>query len=241
MTTISHWLSRGCVNRVTRKLMLSGEERYVAIILDIETVAIDGAADLAEPVTPPANYKDPVKIAAYVAEKQAEQTSRAALYPWTARVVAVGIIDGDQAEHVLTAADEAEETALLRQVWQLALDHKEGLLASIIGYNHLAFDLPVLLARSALLGVKAPPVSLDRYRTPCVDLMAKLTWNGAIQARSLKWFARRFGLPVDDTISGSDIAALYTAGDWAGIKSHVLSDIRLTLALAERLGHWRSR
>ena len=43
----------------------------------------------------------------------------------------------------------------------------------------------------------------------------------------------------DDTISGSDIAGLYAAGDWAGIKSHVLSDIRLTRALAERLGHWR--
>jgi predicted PolB exonuclease-like 3'-5' exonuclease len=211
----------------------------MAIILDIETVGIDGAADLAEPVTAPANWKDPVKIAAYVAEKQAEQTSRAALYPWTARIVAVGIIDGDQVEHVLTAADEAEEAALLRQVWQLALDHKEGLVASIIGYNHLAYDLPVLLARSALLGVKAPPVSLDKYRTPCVDLMLRLTWNGAIQARSLKWFARRFGLPVDDTISGSDIAGLYAAGDWTGIKSHVLSDIRLTRALAERLGHWR--
>ena len=93
----------------------------MAIILDIETVAIDGAADLAEPVTAPANWKDPAKIAAYVAEKQAEQTSRAALYPWTARVVAVGIIDGDQVEHVLTAADEAEEAELLRQVGQTAV------------------------------------------------------------------------------------------------------------------------
>lgn len=213
----------------------------MAIILDIETVAIDGAADLAEPVQAPANYKDAAKIAAYVAERQAEQVTKAALYPWTARVVAVGVIDADQVEHVLTAADDDEERELLRQVWQLALDHREGLLASIIGYNHLAFDLPVLLARSTILGVKAPAISLDKYRTPCVDLMARLTWNGAIQARSLKWFARRFGIPVDDTISGSDIAALHAAGDWTGIRSHVLSDIRLTRALAERLGHWRSR
>ena len=213
----------------------------MAIILDIETVAIDGAADLAEPVQAPANYKDAAKIAAYVAEKQAEQVSRAALYPWTARVVAVGVIDADQVEHVLTAADDDEERAVLQQVWQLALDHREGLTASIIGYNHLAFDLPVLLARSIVLGVKAPAMSLDKYRSPHVDLMARLTWNGAIAARSLKWFARRFGIPVDDTISGSDIAALYAAGDWAGIRSHVLSDIRLTRALAERLGHWRSR
>lgn len=213
----------------------------MAIILDIETVAVDDAADLAEPVTAPANYKDATKIAAYVAERQAEQVSRAALYPWTARVVAVGVIDGDQVEHVLTAADAAAEAELLRQVWALALDHREGLTASIIGFNHLSYDLPVLLARSLVLNVKPPAMSLDKYRSPHVDLMQRLTWNGAIQARSLKWFARRFGLPVDDTISGSDIAALYAAGDWAGIKSHVLSDIRLTRALAERLGHWRSR
>jgi hypothetical protein len=211
----------------------------MAIILDIETVAIDGAADLAEPVSAPANYKDPAKIAAYVAEKQAEQTSRAALYPWTTRVIAVGVIDGDDREHVLTAADEAQEADLLRQVWQMALDHKEGLTASIIGFNHLSYDLPVLLARSVLLGVKAPAISLDKYRTPAVDLMLRLTWNGAIAARSLKWFARRFGLPVDDTISGADIAGLYAAGDWVGIQSHVLSDIRLTRELAVRLGHWR--
>lgn len=213
----------------------------MAIILDIETVAVDDAAALAEPVTAPANYKDAAKIAAYVAERQAEHVSRAALYPWTARVVAVGVIDGDQAEHVLTAADEAAEAELLRQVWALALDHREGLTASIIGFNHLSYDLPVLLARSTLLGVRPPAMSLDKYRSPHVDLMQRLTWNGAIQARSLKWFARRFGLRVDDTISGGDIAALYAAGDWAGITSHVRSDIRLTRALAERLGHWRSR
>jgi len=213
----------------------------MAIILDIETVAADGVAELAEPVSAPSNWKDPEKIAAYIAEKQAEQTSRAALYPWTARVVAVGVIDADQGEHILTAADEAAEADMLRQVWQLALDHKEGLTASIVGFNHLAYDLPVLLSRSALLGVKAPAMSLDKYRSPHVDLMQRLTYNGAIPARGLKWFARRFGLPVDDTISGADIGGLYAAGDWIGIRSHVLSDIRLTRALAERLGVWRSR
>ena len=213
----------------------------MAIILDIETVAADGVAELAEPVSAPSNWKDPEKIAAYIADKQAEQTSRAALYPWTARVVAVGVIDADQGEHILTAADEAAEADMLRQVWQLALDHKEGLTASIVGFNHLAYDLPVLLSRSALLGVKAPAMSLDKYRSPHVDLMQRLTYNGAIPARGLKWFARRFGLPVEDTISGADIGGLYASGDWIGIRSHVLSDIRLTRALAERLGHWRSR
>jgi predicted PolB exonuclease-like 3'-5' exonuclease len=209
------------------------------IILDIETVAIPDAAALAEPVSAPANYRDAAKIAAYIAEKQAEQVSRAALYPWTTRVVAVGIIDETNTEHVLTAGTAAEEAVLLAQVWTLCREHSQGLVHSIIGFNHLSYDLPVLLARSILLDVKAPAISLDKYRTPHVDLMLRLTWNGGIQARSLKWFARRFGLVVDDTISGSDIAALYAAGDWAGIKSHVLSDIRLTRALAERLGHWR--
>jgi hypothetical protein len=44
----------------------------VRIVLDIETVGLPDAASYMEPVTAPANYKDPEKIAAYVAERHAE-------------------------------------------------------------------------------------------------------------------------------------------------------------------------
>lgn len=208
----------------------------MAIVLDLETVAIDGAAALAEPVSAPANYKDPEKIAAYIAEAQRAQLDKAALYPWTARIVALGYVDTDGDETIVCCQDEAQEAAALAAFWPATWNSDERFTRPIIGFNHRAFDLPVLLARSLLLGVKAPLLNLDRYRTPHTDLMEKLTWFGAIPARSLTWYAKRFGLGVADTVKGSDIARLVADGQWDAVTAHCRSDVRLTRALAERLG-----
>jgi hypothetical protein len=58
----------------------------------------------------------------------------------------------------------------------------------------------------------------------------------AIMPRSLKAFCKRFGIPVDDDVDGKDIPELVAAGKWELVKSHVVSDVRLTLALAQRVG-----
>jgi hypothetical protein len=94
----------------------------------------------------------------------------------------------------------------------------------------------VLLSRSRLLGVRAPDLNLDRYRSPHPDLLQRLTYRGAIQARSLRWFAKRFGLDTSDAFSGKEIAGLYEDGNWDAIKAHCASDVRLTRHLAERIG-----
>lgn len=205
------------------------------IVVDIETLAVDGIQ--IEPVSAPANYKDEAKIAAYVAEKQAEQISKAALYPWTARIIALGwCYEGEDVERVLVADSDETEAALLREFWGRVVDDRNGSVEGLVTFNGLGFDLPCLMARSRLLKVPAPVLNLDRYRTPHVDLMQRLTWNGAIQARSLKWFASRFGLDVQDAFSGAEIAGLYEDRNWDAIRAHVESDVRLTRQLAERLG-----
>jgi len=209
----------------------------MAIIFDLETVAIPGAGSLMEPVSAPANYKDPDKIAAYIADAQKAQTDRAALYPWTAQIIALGYISDSGKEHVLLCRDTDEEAANIARFWKDAyFQDDDRFIRPLIGFNSRQYDLPVLLARSILLGVSAPAINLDRYRTPHTDLMERLTWYGVVPARSLKWYAKRFGLPVVDTVGGKDIAALYAAGEWDAITAHCLSDIRLTQQLAERLG-----
>lgn len=203
-------------------------------IIDIETCGLPEAKDFAEPVDAPANYKDPEKIAAYVAEKQAEAVNRAGLDLDLCRIVAVGLMaEGLDQVRVFVAKDSDDEAAMLRELWAyLTLDRHPVL----VGFNMIGFDLPVLIRRSQYLGVTYPRLVLDRYRTPHEDLMLKLTWNGLVKAKSLKFYAKRFGIPCDDTVSGADIGALVAAGDWEKVVSHVTSDVKLTAALAERIG-----
>lgn len=205
----------------------------MAIYLDIETCAIDDASMFVEAVSAPSNYKDQAKIDAYVAEKQAEQVTRAALYPWTARVVALGV-DIGAGPLVSVCPHEADEAHVIRTFWKsIAREHPQYI-ETIVGFNSRSFDLPVLLARSLLLDIDAPHINLDRYRSPHIDLMDRLTWFGTIPARSLKWYARRFGVPVTDETTGADVAALVAAGQFDKVAEHCHADLVLTRAVAER-------
>lgn len=211
------------------------------MVFDIETVAIDGAAELADAISAPANYKDPEKIAAYIIEARRAQLERASLYPWTARIVALGTIDMTDVEEVSICPSEVEERQAIDRFWQRATYSDVGIevLRPLVGFNVLKFDLPVLMARSRLLGVRYPKVDLTPWKSKhVVDLAWELTFGQPreIQLRSLKWFAKRFDLPSDDTVSGADIAGLVAAGNWDAVRAHCLSDIRTTKALAERLG-----
>lgn len=207
----------------------------MAIVVDIECVAVEGVSALYDAPEPDKRLKDPDKIAADIAQKRVDQIARAALYPWTARVVALGYCeDGDEAVRVFCAANEATETVMLKEFWAMAWNGHS--VAPLVTFNGLAYDLPVLAARSRLLGISAPELNLDRYRSPHPDLMQILTFRGAIERRSLKFFAKVFGLNTDDAFSGKEIAELYEDQNWMAIKAHCESDVTLTRQLAEHLG-----
>lgn len=206
------------------------------VVLDLETVAIDDVADYVEPAEPAANLKDPQKIADDIAKKERAQIEKAALYPWTARIVALGAwVVGADTPRVRVTLHEASEAEALAALWDTVVS-RSGAVSPLVTFNGLGFDLPVLMARSRLLGVQAPVLNTDRYRSPHPDLMQILTFRGAVPSRSLKWFARRFGVLVDDETSGADVAALVAAGDVQAVADHCESDVRLTHALAVRLG-----
>ena len=207
------------------------------VVLDLETAPAHGAEALfTEPVQAPATYKDADKIAAYIENAQAKQRARAALDPWTARIVALGIwAPGLPAPRVRVARSEAEEAEALAAFWAL-VGSPAGSVAPLVTFNGRAFDLPVLMVRSRLLDVHAPILNIDRYRSPHPDLLDILTFRGAIASHKLTWFARRFGLSVTDETTGADIGALVAAEDWSAVEAHCASDVALTARLAARLG-----
>src|SRR3990167_5052480 len=213
------------------------------IILDIETVPHPDAHQWAEPVKAAGNLKDPEKIAADLEAKRQKQADEFGLDPDCNRIVALGFHVVGQADPTCyLMRDEFEERQHLMLFWDIAIKtaHPATSLNQgnfhFVTFNGLRFDLPVLMRRSMYLDVRHPELNLDRYRTPHLDLWQKLSFNGAISAHSLRFYAKRMVFTTLDKVDGADIARLAAEERWPEIESHCLSDVGLTHALANRLG-----
>ena len=131
------------------------------LVFDVESVAIDKAADYLEPATAPSNYVKPEAIAAYIEKANAEQLAKAALDVDLARIVCLGIDDGS-GPLCETATNEDDERDLLIAFWLRLTGPKVR--PALVGFNCIGFDLPVLLRRSLYLDVKSPKLQIGKYR-----------------------------------------------------------------------------
>lgn len=208
-------------------------EGAARLVFDIETAPLPDAAEYLEPAEAPANYKDPVKIAAAIAEKNAENLARCGLDVDLCRVVAIGFwIEGSVIQTMTIEQFHGNEALMLKSFWVLAADRH------LVGFNCLAFDLPVLMRRSLYLGVDDPYIQIDKFKHPQVtDLMKVLDYNGAIKSRGLSFYAKRFGIASDpDVLTGADIAQAVVDSRWADIEAHVKADVQKTAQIAAKLG-----
>lgn len=207
-------------------------ENAARLVFDIETAPLSDAAAYIEPAEAPANYKDPLKIAAAIAEKNAENLSKCGLDVDLCRVVAIGWQrDDEDFVHSGLVTVEKDEALMLSNFWEAVGD------LHLVGFNCLAFDLPVLLRRSLYLGVRAPRIQIDRFKHPQVtDISDELSYGGKLRLRSLSFYCKRFGINVPDTMTGADIALAVTEGRWDDVRSHVQADIAKTARLASKLG-----
>lgn len=205
------------------------------LVFDIETAPMPGCAQyLTDPIEAPSNYKDPAKIAQYIAEKRQRQIADAALDLDLCEIVAVGVGFSD-ALYAQTRATTSEED-MLRGFWRFAQTIRSDM-GALVGFNILSFDLPVLLRRSLYLGIPTPTIAVDKYRHDGVcDLAHELTFGGRMSWRSLAFYAKRFGLPHDDSVKGEHIPQLVAEGRWDAVEAHVLGDVSTTRALAQRIG-----
>lgn len=201
------------------------------LVFDIETAPVDGAAEFLEPVTAPSNYKNPDVIASYVADKTAEAVGKCSLDPDLCRIVAIGWQREGEPIQVGCAENEFEEREALIHFWREVGE------SHLIGFNCLAFDLPVLFRRSLYLNVPAPFIQIDKYRHPRVtDLQMVLSYNGALRLRGLSFYCKRFGIEVPDAITGAGILDAVREHRWDLVTAHCQADIEKTARLAERVG-----
>src|SRR3990167_8353045 len=206
------------------------------LLVGIGRCGLPNAADFLEPVQAAKNLKDPEKIKADIAEKEAARTEKLALDWNVGRIAAIGWWTEQGGTEAGICRGEADEQNALDLFWRTAR-HR-----TIVGDNVKGFDLRFLVQRSRYLGITYPQLDFSKYsRKGIEDLYLMLTFGdgtydqGAMR-RTLHAFCKRFGIIVTDGIAGKEIPALVAAGEWDQVLAHVTSDVDLTVALARRLG-----
>lgn len=201
------------------------------IVFDIETGPAPDAAEYAPDFEAPSNYKDPVKIAAYKAEKIVEWLNQAALSAVSGQLLAIGL---RQDGRTTILCDEKEDT-MLWDFWA-TVAHDGALQGPLIGFNSNRFDIPFLVRRSWRHGVPVPRgLMRGRYMSDgLIDLMQ--VWQlGDYQANvKLGTLARWLGVG-EKSGDGAAFADLLKTDREAAL-NYLRNDVELTEKCAVALG-----
>ena len=218
------------------------------IIFDVETAALPESelAALVPPFDPAevrtGNLKDPDKIAAKIAEAEANHRKdfleKAALDPLTGRVLAVGLLpmaERGTGNAEFRIIDEEDESKMLREFWEVCRGEM-GRINRMIGFNTHLFDLPFLIRRSWKHRVPVPfGIRRGRYwGDEMIDL--RDAWQlGDRQSRgSLDAIAKHLGIGGKNG-NGADFSMLWQS-DRAKAVEYLRNDLELTAKMAEALG-----
>lgn len=187
-------------------------------------------------------------------KRRAEILRQFNLWPFTAQVVCVAMLNADSLRgQVLFISDDYEpdeaeagpvefvpcmdETELLTAFWDVAR-HYDG----IVTFNGRGFDVPFIYLRSALLNV---PISRKnwlgyRYQTdPHCDLAEQFTFynvsgrEGAARRFNLDFYCKAFGIdsPKSHGVTGMDVNDLMNEGRYREIAEYCVRDVHATVLL----------
>lgn len=195
---------------------------------DAEWLAELHALELKTP-RPRAGVKNAIS-AAIKAKNQAEDGQRSQIKlmsttPEMCKIVAVGVELGRHGGR-FAWCDPDNEVALIEKTWKLLERGK-----TIVGYNCLQFDLPVLLFRSALLGIDTPRLDLRKWGNDQVlDLYAAaIQWRhvpkgfGSLDRQCLL-AGMRDNAEIED-FSGGDVLPAIERGDLDIVRQYVSLDV----------------
>jgi DNA polymerase elongation subunit (family B) len=205
------------------------------IVFDVATAP--APADVIDRYMPeveaPSNYKDPAKIDAYKAEQREKFIQKAALSPLTGQVLAIGLwADGRYRRFICTNEPQAEADCI-RWLWDLV-----GTRTVLVGFNSNSFDLPFLYRRSWALGIDPPLNRMDQSgrfsHSLHVDLLDLWRLGDRNVFISLDAVARFTGLGAKSGDGEFFHQVLKAFPEEA--EAYLENDVRLTFALAKRLG-----
>jgi 3'-5' exonuclease len=182
-------------------------------------------------------------------EEREEAVQKLSLYPTTAQIIAIGMLNPDTNRgKVLFQSDEPGETISEEGQIQFVSCSEPEILEGFwndvtrydqfITFNGRGFDCPFLLLRSAILQVK-PTRNLMPYRYDAsihCDLLDQLTFYGATRKFSLDFYCKSFGIesPKAHGITGLDLGRLFGEKSYFEIANYCLGDVKATAELFRR-------
>jgi len=211
------------------------------VVIDIETIGFDFEAY---------DQKSQEYLLKYAQteEEKADVKSKLAFYPLTGEVVTIGMLNPDTGRGVVFFQDKGtkiekfekegivydagSEKEILEKFWDLVKTYKQ-----IVTFNGRTFDVPFLMLRSAINGVRTSRNFMGyRYDTKehC-DLLDQLTFYGASRRFSLDFYAKSFNIKSskDEGIDGSMVGSLYAEKRFLDVAYYCARDLRTTKELYE--------
>ena len=207
------------------------------IVFDIETIPQDEARllALAPEFAAPANLKDPAKIEAAVAKRKADYLADAALNWKTAEVVLIGAGD-ETGIQSFTASTEKELVGNFLTLLGDAL--ADGV--AVGGHNVKGFDLPMLVNRARVHGLKIPMSLLwfwkgrPTWHESVFDTLELLSFGRSFEGNGVEDVARVLGLPPK-LGQGRDFPLMWRA-DREGAVAYNRRDVEIEIEIARICG-----
>ena len=182
-------------------------------------------------------------------EERVEAIQRLNLNPFTAQIIAIGMLNPDSnqgkvfyqapkqeptfSEDGLVEFVPCSEEEMLQEFWKTMSHYGQ-----FITFNGRTFDCPFVMLRSAILGVKSGRNLLPyRYNAnEHCDLLEQLTFYGSFRKFNLDFYCKGFGIksPKGEGITGLDLGPLFTEGRFLEIAHYCLGDVRATAELYHR-------
>jgi 3'-5' exonuclease len=211
------------------------------IYCDVETIPSVNPPDPKE-IQAPSNYKDPLKIQAYQAEKVDETWRKQSLDSMQGRLACIGWALEDEAPRSLTLKLDAEdERELLVQFENEILENRGGEAITWIGHNFQSFD-GVWLRRKAIQNklLHLPGlISLDRFKGNVLDTMLLWSPHDPRDRVSLDRLARFLGLGgKTEGMDGGMVWDAWQEGCLDEISAYCRDDVALVREVFRKLEQW---
>ena len=182
------------------------------IFLDIETVPVELHDDVKE----------------YFMNKKISKDSRQ-MHPMYARIV---VICAKEYQKETKIFNDTDEKSLLEDFWNfIAEKFAEDPRTIIVTHNGYKFDIPFLILRSYIKGVKVP-VQINTNRSTMMnsnhfDTMLFFSFNGTFVNPSLEILCKMFGIDVHERLTGDEILKCYKKGNIQEIVEHCKNDVEI--------------